>query len=115
MCASAARHDSIGIDFGTTNSTVARLDPDGQVHLASFSFQGEAIPSFRSVLYFEQAPRLLDGGMRRAHAWTGPEATSSTTSAPMKKAASSNPSNPIFPAGLLPAPKSSAAATVSRI
>ena len=72
MCASAVRHDSIGIDFGTTNSTVARLDPDGQVHLASFSFLGEAIPSFRSVLYFEQ--HQAPGGMRRAHAWTGPEA-----------------------------------------
>jgi hypothetical chaperone protein len=61
----------IGIDFGTTNSSVALLDQDGQVKLASFSFRGEAIPSFRSVLYLEQA--LTSGGMKRAHAYTGPE------------------------------------------
>jgi hypothetical chaperone protein len=72
MPASADQHSSIGIDFGTTNSTVARLDASGQVQLASFSFLGEVIPSFRSVLYFEQSQAA--SGMKRAHAWTGPEA-----------------------------------------
>jgi hypothetical chaperone protein len=68
----SADYDSIGIDFGTTNSTVARLDSSGQVQLASFSFLGEIIPSYRSVLYFEQ--HQAPSGIRRAHGWTGPEA-----------------------------------------
>ena len=72
MCASADQPGSIGIDFGTTNCTVARLDAGSRVHLASFSFLGEAIPSYRSVLYFEQTQ--APSGMRRAHGWTGPEA-----------------------------------------
>jgi hypothetical chaperone protein len=72
MPASADQHNSIGIDFGTTNSTIARLDANGQVHLATFSFLGETIPSYRSVLYFEQSQAA--SGMKRAHGWTGPEA-----------------------------------------
>ncbi len=72
MPASAAHQNSIGIDFGTTNSTIARLDPTGQVHLATFPFLGETIPSFRSVLYFEQSQS--PNGMKRAHGFTGPEA-----------------------------------------
>ena len=72
MCAISPQHSSIGIDFGTTNSTIARLDVNGQVHLATFSFLGETIPSFRSVLYFEQTQS--PSGMKRAHGFTGPEA-----------------------------------------
>lgn len=45
---------AIGIDFGTTNSSLAVVREDGRVELATFSFQGTATQSFRSVLYLEQ-------------------------------------------------------------
>ncbi len=44
---------SIGIDFGTTNSSVARAY-QGQVELLPFA---NASPSSRSILYLEKAPR----------------------------------------------------------
>jgi hypothetical chaperone protein len=62
----------IGIDFGTTNSSVALARSDAEVQLASFSFRGAQIPSFRSVLYFEQTRSA--SGARRAHAYAGPAA-----------------------------------------
>ena len=46
--------DFVGIDFGTTNSSVAVVDGDSPVQLATFPFRGETTQSFRSVLYFEQ-------------------------------------------------------------
>jgi len=46
-------HPSIGIDFGTTNSSVARATSSG-VELVHFA---NASPSFRSILYLEKAKR----------------------------------------------------------
>ena len=67
--------DAIGFDFGTTNSSVALVEADSQVRLASFpslqSLGGES-QSFRSVLYLEQAKS--SAGPRRTHAFTGPAA-----------------------------------------
>ncbi len=54
MC--SVRADSagaVGIDFGTTNSSVARLTPGG-VDLVTFAHGG---PSSRSILYLEKARR----------------------------------------------------------
>lgn len=62
----------IGIDFGTTNSSVALLAGDAPVQLASFAFRGEQIPSFRSVLYIEQTKTAQ--GVKRSHSLTGPAA-----------------------------------------
>lgn len=62
----------IGIDFGTTNSSVALMEGSGPVQLASFAFRGEQIPSFRSVLYIEQTKTAQ--GAKRSHSVTGPEA-----------------------------------------
>jgi hypothetical chaperone protein len=42
---------AVGVDFGTTNSSVAWLGDDGRPVLAEF---GEAGPTFRSVLYFDR-------------------------------------------------------------
>jgi hypothetical chaperone protein len=42
----------IGIDFGTTNSVVARLLPDGRLEAARFPFGGEMLDVFRTVLCF---------------------------------------------------------------
>ncbi|MCA9558419.1 MAG: hypothetical protein KC583_07645, partial [Myxococcales bacterium] len=51
---------AVGIDFGTTNSTVAVCEPDGRVRLARFPLpqivagidDAAAAETFRSVLYF---------------------------------------------------------------
>jgi hypothetical chaperone protein len=62
---------AIGIDFGTTNSTVARATGQSQVELVAFpTLTGETF-SFRSVLYLQQAKQA---GKARIHAWTGPSA-----------------------------------------
>ena len=62
---------AIGIDFGTTNSTVARASGQSQVELVAFpTLSGETF-SFRSVLYLQQ---LKQGARLRTQAWTGPEA-----------------------------------------
>lgn len=62
----------IGIDFGTTNSSMALAGEDAQVQLASFRARGAETFSSRSVLYLE---RIRDAsGVRRTHTWTGPDA-----------------------------------------
>src|SRR6201994_4914009 len=62
---------AIGIDFGTTNSTVARASGQSQVELVAFpTLSGETF-SFRSVLYLQQ---LKQGARLRTQAWTGPTA-----------------------------------------
>jgi hypothetical chaperone protein len=61
-----------GIDFGTTNSAVAMVQPGTGVQFANFSFRGQAIPVCRSVLYFEQWK--TPHGQRRVHGYSGPEA-----------------------------------------
>jgi hypothetical chaperone protein len=45
---------SIGIDFGTTNSSIAVARSDGAVELVSFPTAMGVTESFRSVLYLEQ-------------------------------------------------------------
>jgi hypothetical chaperone protein len=61
-----------GIDFGTTNSSVALVTEDSKVELATFMFAGGETLSYRSVLYFEQA--RAPGGMKRTHGLSGPAA-----------------------------------------
>ncbi|MGA2730581.1 MAG: hypothetical protein ABSE96_22435, partial [Terracidiphilus sp.] len=58
---------AIGIDFGTTNSSVARVNGAG-VELASFTFRGVPTESYRSVLYFEQIKSA--SGAKRTHGLT---------------------------------------------
>lgn len=62
---------AIGIDFGTTNSSVALAGKDGAVRLAAFPAAGGATESFRSVLYLEH---LKTGGAKRLHSLSGPRA-----------------------------------------
>jgi hypothetical chaperone protein len=59
---------AIGIDFGTTNSSLA-LATGGAVELARFSSAGGSTESFRSVLYLEQHKKA---GRRHVQSWTGP-------------------------------------------
>jgi len=62
---------SLGIDFGTTNSSVALAHPDGRVELARFPAAAALTESFRSVLYIERAKAA---GHTRMKSFTGPTA-----------------------------------------
>lgn len=61
----------MGIDFGTTNSSVAVVTGDSKVELASFPANGGSTVSFRSVLYLEQAKKA---GAKQVLSKTGPAA-----------------------------------------
>jgi len=61
---------AVGIDFGTTNSSVAIIREDGKVELASFPVAGGSTVSFRSILYLEQARSA--GGAKQLLSKTGP-------------------------------------------
>ncbi len=62
----------VGIDFGTTNSSMALATEGAEVQLASFPTSGQNTFSSRSVLYLEQVKEK--GGARRVHSFTGPSA-----------------------------------------
>lgn len=60
----------IGLDFGTTNSALARVQ-DGRVELAPFRLHGEATETFRSVLYLSIEERV---SAREPMVFAGPQA-----------------------------------------
>jgi hypothetical chaperone protein len=60
---------AIGIDFGTTNSSVALARPGGHVELVSFPTATTPTESFRSILYLEQ---LKQAGRNSIKSFTGP-------------------------------------------
>ncbi len=62
----------VGIDFGTTNSSIALATGNSQVRLASFAARGEESLSYRSVLYLEHVKRA--GGAQHTRSWSGPAA-----------------------------------------
>jgi len=62
---------SLGIDFGTTNSSIAFARGDGSVELVSFPAAKAATESFRSVLYLEQQKHA---GRTQIKGFTGPQA-----------------------------------------
>jgi hypothetical chaperone protein len=66
-------HAAIGIDFGTTNSSVALAvgGAGSGVDLVRFPRRGGETESFRSVLYLE---RVRQAGHMRIGSWTGPAA-----------------------------------------
>jgi hypothetical chaperone protein len=59
----------IGIDFGTTNSSVARAGAGGEVQLATFPSLGGMTDAYRSLLYLEQ---VKEHGTNSVKSWTGP-------------------------------------------
>jgi hypothetical chaperone protein len=61
---------AVGIDFGTTNSSVARADPVSGVTLANFPLAGEITAAYRSLLYLEQ---IRQQNKLLIKSWTGPE------------------------------------------
>ena len=60
---------TIGIDFGTTNSSVARANCVGEIELAQFPSAGGVTDSYRSILYLEQE---IVRGVKSLRSWTGP-------------------------------------------
>jgi hypothetical chaperone protein len=59
---------AVGIDFGTTNSSIARSVRSG-VELVSFPFLDDETDSYRSLLYLE---KIRDQGKAKLVSWTGP-------------------------------------------
>jgi hypothetical chaperone protein len=72
---------ALGIDFGTTNSSIALADSSGQVQLATFPYLGSLTDSYRSLLYLQQ---VKEGGVNRLQSWTGPEGIEQYLSADSK-------------------------------
>ena len=62
---------SVGIDFGTTNSTIAVAGQDRNITTAKFQFGDQLTETFRSVLYFEQ---VRSGERKHLSALAGPKA-----------------------------------------
>jgi len=60
----------VGLDFGTTNGSIARITENGEVELAHFSLSGALTESFRSLLYLE---RQKTTGRSTIKSWAGPE------------------------------------------
>lgn len=61
---------AIGIDFGTTNSSIARANEVGEVELAQFPTATGVTDAYRSLLYLEQHK---ERGVNALKSWTGPE------------------------------------------
>ena len=72
---------AIGVDFGTTNSSIACADRSGEVRLAQFPYLGSLTDSYRSLLYLQQTKV---GGANTLKSWTGPEGTEQYLSADVK-------------------------------
>jgi hypothetical chaperone protein len=65
---------AVGIDFGTTNSSIAIATSSVHTELVSFpaaTEPDEITPSYRSVLYMAQQK---EAGKTHLHSWTGPAA-----------------------------------------
>ncbi|MGI8745495.1 MAG: Hsp70 family protein [Bryobacteraceae bacterium] len=65
------RDIAAGLDFGTTNSSIAIAGADGRVALARFPYVGGFTEAFRSLLYLERSRTV---GRATTHSWTGPAA-----------------------------------------
>jgi hypothetical chaperone protein len=68
--ASQASKGAIGIDFGTTNSSIAFAERSDAVQLAKFPSLGGLTDAYRSLLYLQQ---VRDGGVNTLKSWTGPD------------------------------------------
>jgi hypothetical chaperone protein len=72
---------AIGVDFGTTNSSIARATDSAEIELARFSFAGALTDAYRSLLYLEQ---VKERGAVRIKSWSGPDAIEEYLSAETK-------------------------------
>src|SRR5580692_12764481 len=78
---SQTSNGAIGIDFGTTNSSIACAGGSDKVQLAKFPYLGSLTDSYRSLLYLQ---RLKEGSVNRLQSWTGPEGIEHYLSAEVK-------------------------------
>jgi hypothetical chaperone protein len=62
---------AVGIDFGTTNSSVACVTSAGEVELAKFPYAEGVTEAYRSLLYLEQ---VKERGVTSIKSWSGPAA-----------------------------------------
>lgn len=62
---------AFGLDFGTTNSSIAGVDGDGNVRLVEFAHSAGVTEAFRSLLYLEH---IKTAGRATIRSWTGPRA-----------------------------------------
>jgi hypothetical chaperone protein len=62
---------NIGVDFGTTNSSIARVTGSGQVELAAFPSAAGPVEAYRSLLYLDQ---VRERSVTRIKSWSGPAA-----------------------------------------
>jgi hypothetical chaperone protein len=60
----------IGLDFGTTNSSIAVAHPDGHRQLVRFPTANSYTESYRSLLYLE---RVRHGSRSMVKSWAGPQ------------------------------------------
>jgi hypothetical protein len=60
----------LGIDVGTTNSSVARADEQGAVQLVQFPAADALVAAYRSLLYLEHTKTKTRSQL---HSWSGPE------------------------------------------
>jgi len=84
--ASQASKRAIGIDFGTTNSSIACADRSGEVQLAKFPYLGSLTDSYRSLLYLQQT-KVSGANTPKSNtlkSWTGPEGIEQYLSAEVK-------------------------------
>jgi hypothetical chaperone protein len=79
--ASRIRKAKIGIDFGTTNSSIACAAPSGELQLAKFPYLGGLTDAYRSLLYLQQ---VKEDGTKKLKSWTGPEGIEQYLSADVK-------------------------------
>jgi hypothetical chaperone protein len=59
----------VGIDFGTTNSTLATANEAGEVVLTHYDVRGKTYDTFRSVLFFDPETRKATGGIEGIFAY----------------------------------------------
>jgi hypothetical chaperone protein len=62
--------ESVGIDFGTTNSSIGLARNLAEVELVQFPYMGELTDAYRSLLYLE---RVKEGSVNTLKSWSGPE------------------------------------------
>lgn len=60
----------LGIDFGTTNSSIAKVDEQGRLQLLHFPAAAGLTDAYRSLLYLEQTKNKSRSHL---HSWSGPE------------------------------------------
>ena len=67
---SQTSNGAIGIDFGTTNSSIAFAGCSDEAQLVKFPYLGGVTDAYRSLLYLQQ---VKEGGVNALKSWTGPE------------------------------------------